>query len=103
MSFPKEAYKPSGERMSLDEFILGNVSPVASASFIMQVGSESMVENGIFPGDYLIVERTSSANPGDLVVVSDGRDFLLKYLSIISGRQDNLRLEAVVRAVIRKC
>ena len=37
-------------------------------SFVLQVRGDSMVEAGILPGDYIIVQRQSSANTGEIVV-----------------------------------
>ncbi len=105
MGFPKEAYYHTQTRMSLDEFILGNISPITSTSFIMQVGNESMQEEGIFPGDFLIVERGSIPKPGDLVIASSQGEFVLHYFSLWKSSRPfptDYRLEAVVKAVIRK-
>jgi len=91
--------------MSLDEFILGNVPSTESSSFLMQVGTESMSEEGIFPGDYLIVERQATAKPGDLVIASTHGEFTLRYFSYFQSRNISpleYKLEAVVKAVIRK-
>ena len=37
-------------------------------TFILQVKGDSMINMGIFNGDYLIVEKTNTANNGDVVV-----------------------------------
>lgn len=43
-------------------------------TFILKVQGESMIEAGIFDGDYLIVEQRSTAENGDIVValIDDG-------------------------------
>jgi repressor LexA len=49
--------------------------PVASAmisgkktSYVLQVKGNSMIEDGILDGDYVVVEKSSTANNGDIVV-----------------------------------
>jgi repressor LexA len=37
-------------------------------SFILRVRGESMVEAGILSGDYVVVQRQSEANTGEIVV-----------------------------------
>jgi repressor LexA len=37
-------------------------------TFALQVSGESMIEDHIMSGDYVLVERTSSANDGDIIV-----------------------------------
>jgi repressor LexA len=37
-------------------------------SFVLQVRGESMVEAGILPGDYIVVQRQPTANTGEIVV-----------------------------------
>jgi repressor LexA len=37
-------------------------------SFVLQVKGSSMIEDGIFDGDYVVVEEQETANNGDIVV-----------------------------------
>ena len=37
-------------------------------SFVLQVRGESMIEAGILPGDYVVVERDAAVRKGDIVV-----------------------------------
>src|SRR3990167_9221620 len=43
------------------------VSP-AKKSYVLQVRGDSMIEDGILDGDFVIVEETNQANDGDIVV-----------------------------------
>jgi len=43
------------------------VSP-AKKSYVLQVRGDSMIEDGILDGDFVIVEETNKANDGDIVV-----------------------------------
>ena len=42
--------------------------PDSSNSYVLRVKGESMIEEGIFDGDYVIVERNPSPKNGDVVV-----------------------------------
>jgi repressor LexA len=37
-------------------------------AFVLQVSGDSMIEEGIFNGDFVVCEETASANDGDIVV-----------------------------------
>lgn len=37
-------------------------------AYVLQVKGESMIEDGIFDGDYVVIEKTSEAHNGDIVV-----------------------------------
>ena len=37
-------------------------------SFVLQVRGDSMIEAGILPGDFVVVQRQSTANTGEIVV-----------------------------------
>src|SRR3989344_4971073 len=43
------------------------VSP-AKKSYVLQVRGDSMIEDGILDGDFVIVDETNTANDGDIVV-----------------------------------
>lgn len=50
-------------------------------TFGLQVSGESMIEDHICPGDYILVERTQQANNGEIVVaLLDGSETTLKRL-----------------------
>lgn len=44
--------------------------PKPTESFVLRVQGESMIEEGIFDGDLIIIEKRNFANSGSLVVVS---------------------------------
>ncbi len=48
-------------------------------TYALQVSGESMIEDHICDGDFVLVEKTSQANPGDIVVaLVDGMETTLK-------------------------
>ncbi len=49
--------------------------------YILQVKGDSMIDDGIFDGDWVIIQQQSSANNGDCVVaLIDKSDATLKYI-----------------------
>lgn len=87
-------------------------------AYVLQVKGESMIEDGILDGDYVVIERTNMADNGDIVVaLVDDNLATLKRFYIESGgtvvlRPANanmqpiypkqLKIQGVVTSVIRK-
>ena len=92
MSFKREGDKLL-DTMSLDEFLIEN----KEATYILKVTSEAMVEAGILPGDFVIVERGRPARVGEIVITLEDGEYKIEYLG-----KKRVVVEAVVRAVIRK-
>ncbi len=61
---PLLAVESVEDTVRVDSFFLGGHRAV----FGLRVVGESMIEDGIFDGDYVFVKKTSSANRGDTVV-----------------------------------
>lgn len=53
------------DSVKIDSFLLGGSGKEV---FALRVKGESMIEDGIFDGDYLFVKKTPSATPGEIVV-----------------------------------
>jgi len=53
------------DSVKIDSFFLGGNGREV---FALRVKGESMIEDGIFDGDYLFVKKTPGAQPGDIVV-----------------------------------
>jgi len=64
---PLEAVEEK-ESLSLGDFARGG------NSFVLQVKGNSMVDDHILDGDYIVVEQTQVANPGEIVVALVGGD-----------------------------
>jgi repressor LexA len=56
------------ETISLSDFTRG------AHTFVLQVKGESMRDDHILSGDYIVVEQTQVANPGEIVVALVGED-----------------------------
>jgi SOS regulatory protein LexA len=113
--FPTPAEEDLAETMSLDSYLIGN----REATFMLRVSGESMIEAGINPGDMIIVERTTNCRDGDIIVAFIDGGYTVKFFrsrggkvwlepankdfeNIIPAEGEELKVMAVVRAVIRK-
>jgi len=64
--------------VQIDSFFLGNRK--ADKVFALRVSGESMIEAGIYDGDYIFVRKQIEARPGDIVVAMiDGEATVKRY------------------------
>ena len=94
-----------------------DLAPDSANSFVLRVKGQSMIEDGIFDGDYVVVERNPSPKNGDVVVAL--LDNAYATLKRFYRERDRIRLQpanstmkpifcydpiiqGVVRAVIRR-
>jgi repressor LexA len=111
--FPSPAEEELLDVMSFDEFL----TPNKESSYILKVKGDSMIDAGIHPGDMVIVERTHSYKPGQIVIASIDGEYTMKYLRKKNDEyflepanpkykpiypNESFRVEAVVIAVVRK-
>lgn len=69
----------------VDRFFVGAHREV----FALRVVGDSMIEDGIFDGDYVFVKKTASAEPGEIVVaVIEGEATVKRYRPGRPGRDD---------------
>lgn len=78
---PLEAAEAS-DTLSLGDFAR------AGNSFVLQVKGNSMVEDHILDGDYIVVEQTQVANPGEIVValIRDSETTLKRFYREAGGK-----------------
>lgn len=111
--FPSPAEEDRGDSMSLDEYLI----PRRDASYMLKVKGDSMKDAGILEGDMVIVERTSDAKVGNIVIAEVDGAWTMKYLRRKDGAlyleaanakykdihpKGEMRIEAIVRSVVRK-
>ena len=113
--FPTASEEDLSETMSLDDYLIQN----REATFMLRVSGESMIEAGIQPGDMVIVERRTDAKDGDIVVAFIDGGYTVKFLRkrngklwlepansafspIVPSESEEMKIMAVVKAVIRK-
>lgn len=111
--FPSAAQEESLDTMSLDEYLIEN----KEASYILEVKGDSMIDAGIREGDLVVAERRGEPRDGDIVIAEVDGGWTMKYFRR-RGKEvylepankkyrniypsENLRVAAIVKAVIRK-
>ena len=111
--FASPAEEDKGERLSLDEFLI----PDRDASYMLRVKGDSMKDAGIVDGDMVIVERGAPVKVGAIVIAEIDGGWTMKYYRTKGGKPyleaansaykpiyptEDLKIAAVVRAVVRK-
>lgn len=111
--FPSPAEEELADTISLDEWLIRN----KEATFLLQITGDSMLEAGILPGDYVMVERGLTPHDGNIVVAQVDREWTLKFFRrrgntvfLEAGNTkyppihptQELQIAAVVTTVIRK-
>ncbi len=111
--FPSPAEEELIDTMNLDEFLIAN----KEATFMLKVKGDSMIDAGIMEGDMVLVERGKAPKVGQIVIAQVDGDYTMKYYRIKDGKaylepananyrniypENDLRVEAIVSAVIRR-
>lgn len=111
--FPTPAEEDVLDTLSLDEWLIDK----REASFMLRVKGDSMRDAGIRDGDMVIVERTENPKLGQIVIAEVDGAWTMKYLRRdATGMyleaanpdypdihpEEDLRVAAVVKAVVRK-
>lgn len=111
--FPSPAEEELCDIMSLDDFLITN----HSASFLLKVSGDSMIDAGIQPDDLVLLERGRQPHFGDIVVAEIDHEWTMKYYERSGSRimlkpanknypsiypTEELSIAGVVTAVIRK-
>jgi len=102
------------EYLSLEEYLIED----PQSSFLLRVSGDSLIDIGVFEGDYVIIKKTKIANTGEIVLAEIDGEWTLKifqhdrqgnpYLQPANPRypplypQFKLTIFGVVQAVIRK-
>lgn len=53
-----------------------------AATYFVRVAGDSMIEAGIYPEDLLVVDRSITAQPGDIVIACLNGEFTVKTLEL---------------------
>jgi SOS regulatory protein LexA len=111
--YPTTADQVYFGNVQLEEFIVRN--PLKS--YMLQVQGDSMIDAGIQPGDYVVIEQCEKPKNGDIVAAQIDGDVTLKYfksvpngISLVPGNskypefspKESLRIFGKVVSVIRK-
>lgn len=110
--FPSPAEEAALDHITMDDLLLG----AREKLYLLRVKGDSMIDAGIYEGDLLLVERTESAKPNDIVVANLDGEWTVKYLREKRGKkyleaandaypdlhpESSLEIGGVVRSVIR--
>lgn len=111
--FPSSAEEELRDIISFDDYLITR----PESSFILKVSGDSMIGEGIKPGDLVIVERGQEPKNGDVIVAEVDGEWTMKYFRkkgpqiILEAAnphyppvtpQSELRVGGIVTAVIRK-
>lgn len=111
--FPTPAEENLLDTITLDSYMIEN----REASFMLRVKGDSMIDAGIHEGDFVIVERTTEAKVGAIVIAEIDGKWTMKYLRKKGSAlylepankkykaihpTESLTISAVVKAVLRK-
>ncbi len=73
--FPSPAEEELIDTISLDEYLIRK----PTASFLLKVSGDSMLDAGIHPNDLVIIERGPTPKNGDIVLADVDGEWTLKY------------------------
>jgi repressor LexA len=111
--WPSAAEEELVDTMTLDDFLIGN----RSATYMLTVSGDSMIDAGIQPGDIVLVERGRTPKTNDIVIAEIDSGWTMKYLRKEKDKtyleaankkyppffpNEELNIAAVVTAVVRK-
>jgi repressor LexA len=74
---PQQASDVQPELLRIDDYLIEN----PSQTILFPVKGDSMIDLGILEGDMVIIERSHSASPGQVVLAIVDNEFTLKVLS----------------------
>lgn len=101
------------DTISLDDYLIGD----KSASYVLEVKGDSMIDEGIREGDLVVAEKKKEPKDGDIVIAYVDGGWTMKFLRKKSGKtwlepanknykpihpKEELKVAAVVKGVIRK-
>lgn len=111
--FPAPAEEDLTNTVSLDDLLVEK----KGSTYILEVDGDSMIDAHIADGDMVLAERTNKARDGEIVVAEVDGEWTMKYFRQNGNKvwlepanknfkpiypTEDLRIAAVVKAVIRK-
>jgi len=111
--FPSMGEEIENEQMSLDSWMISD----PESTYLLEVEGDSMIDAGIRPHDYVVVQRGKTFTSGDIVVAELDGEWTMKYLRMKAGQQylepandqypdmyaeESLNLHAKVVGVVRR-
>ena len=79
---PSAVEDAQGDALTIDDYLIER----PSQTVLIRVKGDSMIDAGILEGDLVVVEKSSNARRGDIVVAIVDGQFTLKRLELERGR-----------------
>ncbi|SFD97277.1 LexA family transcriptional regulator [Nitrosomonas sp. Nm166] len=80
--FPSPADDYVEKRLDINEFMIDH----ADSTFFVTIQGQSMIDVGLLPGDQVVVDRSRTADIGDIVLAVVDREFTIKILDHTDGK-----------------
>ena len=80
--FPGPAEEELLDSISIDNLLIKN----PNSSFMLEVSGDSMINAGIMPKDFVVVDKSLTPKEGDIVIARVDGDWTIKYLRKESGK-----------------
>lgn len=111
--FPASVEEELVDTIKLDDLLINK----KSATFMLEVDGDSMIDAHIADGDMVIVEKTNQAKDGDIIIAEVDGEFTMKYLRKKGDKSwlepankkykpihpvQSLSVIAILKAVVRK-
>ncbi len=74
--FPSPAEEELRDTVSLERFLIDN----PESTFMLEVSGDSMINAGILPGDYVLVDKSKKPMLHDIVIAQVDGEWTMKYL-----------------------
>ncbi|MGC8555351.1 MAG: LexA family protein, partial [Candidatus Acidulodesulfobacterium sp.] len=80
--FPSPAEEELLDTVSIDKLLIKN----PNSSFMLEVSGDSMINAGIMPKDFVVVDKSLTPKEGDIVIARVDGDWTIKYLRKDDGK-----------------
>ena len=80
--FPSPAEEELLDSVSIDKLLIKN----PNSSFMLEVSGDSMINAGIMPKDFVVVDKSLTPKEGDIVIAHVDGDWTIKYLRKDNGK-----------------
>ncbi|MGZ0020336.1 LexA family protein [Nitrosomonas sp. wSCUT-2] len=84
--FPSPADDHVEKRLDISEFMIDH----AASTFFVTIKGDSMIDVGLLPGDKVVVDRSKTANIGDIVLAVVDQEFTIKILDYGANKMPRL-------------
>lgn len=84
--FPSPADDHIEKRLDVSEFLIDH----AASTFFVTIKGDSMIDVGLLPGDKVVVDRSKTANIGDIVLAVVDQEFTIKILDYGANKMPRL-------------